>query len=256
MTAPWPWPRQDSGSVDLWDLRHHILAATGRRPGLGASREELLGLLRDAGVKVPPLSARYKAVKNLALGQPWTRPLTSADRRRLEAAVREAGRRRDRAEIARWAAAARVEAETELISGLEQLLLGGAGHVYREMDFTARWRRDAPAPTCRVCTHFASSVTGRDNPCPGDRHQCPVILAEQVSDVNYRGYHADGWICGEPGQMNDTFTAWTCGAGHVITRAGHVVQYRQHKCWPRCPWEDLSPETGLDGSLEAVRETR
>lgn len=107
------------------------------------------------------------------------------------------------------------------------------------------WFTPGGRPECRTCGVLAESIAGRD-PCRGRGHTCPVPVAEGDSDTTGRVRGRDGWLCFQPGELNDTGTEWRCGRGHVITRE-HVPGGAAHDdvCgWPaRCPWRFLT-ETG------------
>jgi hypothetical protein len=103
--------------------------------------------------------------------------------------------------------------------------------------------------TCRHCGTHVTSLAAEELLCEGDRHQCPVVVPEGATATAQQPYKSQDWLCFQPGAMNDDFTAWTCGAGHVITRAHvpprdlYVDAGRQHEkvcAWPsKCPWEHL-----------------
>jgi hypothetical protein len=95
---------------------------------------------------------------------------------------------------------------------------------------------------CRYCRTVTSAVNA-GKPCRGDAHQCPVIVAAGDSDTARQHYRRDDWVCSQPGAMNEDFTEWRCGRGHVITRAGHVTAGQRHDHL-QCPWEFLADDRG------------
>lgn len=248
---PWPWPGRPSGTVDRWALEQLVrditLAEDPVRLGLfRATRADLLKILRDLWVAVPPLGALRTTVDRLGLERPWTAPLDSRDRERLTAAAMASKQRYDAANRARAAAEANMKDEGEFSGWLSQMLAAAPGHVFTALDISShRGLGDRHQPTCRLCTVFAGSTTGRDNPCPGDRHQCPTVLEAPADDLSAQWYKHDGWVCTHPGDMSPAFLSWTCTAGHVVTRAGHShgLARGKRECYARaCPWEDLSPD--------------
>lgn len=106
------------------------------------------------------------------------------------------------------------------------------GHIFKASPTAPA--RDA---TCRICTNYATSITGR-RPCEGDRHECPAEVPEGTPG-SMRVYGHEGWSCYRPGKMNADFTVWTCDSGHVITRENHEHPRGNCVIPGRCPWGDL-----------------
>lgn len=91
---------------------------------------------------------------------------------------------------------------------------------------------------CRVCGSSIASPLGREA-CRGDRHACPVILEGPAPDARQMWGRND-WFCYQPGHMSADFTAWTCEAGHVITRDSHEHLSRRCAIPDGCPRADLT----------------
>jgi hypothetical protein len=125
---------------------------------------------------------------------------------------------------------------------LTGLLQAGPGHVFTPM---GNWADRPPAtwtdmdiPVCRLCTAIATEpeATGA---CPGDTHQCPVVITAGGGPVPAR----PALVCSSPGVMSGDFTWWLCAAGHVVD-ATHVPRFRDHDrvCGQvaGCPWPYLA----------------
>jgi hypothetical protein len=126
------------------------------------------------------------------------------------------------------------------IAGLPALPGAGPGHVFALVP--GRPGREA---TCRICQCLAGSIAGC-KACQGDRHECPVVVPEGTPGAQ-RVYDSDRWHCYQPGKMNGDFTAWTCAAGHAITRAGHDHAGGRCEIPRSCPLNDLA--SGREGAL-------
>lgn len=105
------------------------------------------------------------------------------------------------------------------------------------------WLTPGGNPECRICGTLSGSINS-GKPCPGKGHQCPAPVAEGDSSTAAQVYGHEGWICFQPGILNEAATEWRCGRGHVIT-SGHVPAGRAHDdvcAWPsKCPWRFLVP---------------
>jgi hypothetical protein len=93
---------------------------------------------------------------------------------------------------------------------------------------------------CRICTEDRGSLL-IERQCPGDQHICPAIVPAGTPGAEPL-YRRPEWLCCQPGQMNADFTAWTCRAGHIITRRRYGHSPDQCDIPRNCPCDDLVPE--------------
>jgi hypothetical protein len=165
-------------------------------------------------------------------------PISTATRRMLEARMRAARQRWERAAAAYRLAEQTMHDERRLFEMIGDLLRSGPGHVFSPAGID---RNRSFLPYCRHCRAWASSVAGVQ-PCQGDTHSCrsPVELGKSGAAVKVP--RRDGLLCGQRGQMNADFTAWVCRLGHVTdgSHAESGIRHVMAPCAPiTCPWPDL-----------------
>jgi hypothetical protein len=153
----------------------------------------------------------------------------------LHARLRTARRRLVNAQRREYAARCVIEVESRRITAIEARISAiAAGHVLTSDPDPAN--RYAKSTFCRLCRVAASSIAG-GQPCPGDQRRCHFDVAEGESPTGFQMYRRPGWLCGQPGGFDTTFSTWTCTAGHDTTRDGPCWS---GVCLPECPWPGLA----------------
>jgi len=129
-----------------------------------------------------------------------------------------------------WAAHEVIEREKRRVSILEARIETGPGHILtRDPDVNQPAFMYPRYAFCRYCGAPAGSIAGKDA-CTGDLHRCSTPVTEGATPSAFPIYSGLS-LCGQPGTYDDTFTAWTCTAGHVTETA---CEERRHISGPPC----------------------
>lgn len=131
-----------------------------------------------------------------------------------------ARRRLERAHKAANKARTTAVAEEYRIRLLEGHLAAGPGHAWTPDPELPTYEWDKPPiPRCRHCWGYLGDQRSAEA-CPGDRNQCPHLLAAADADwpeAEPAYKDPEGMVrCFRHGRFDQGFTRWICVGGHVV----------------------------------------